>query len=435
MTFSYKDTSQLDEQTLLSSAELLQEYRVQLTEVAGSSTYAVPESCLCLPRDTGYARKIESFAQNFINPALRYVFVIGIGGSNLGTKAIYDALYGNVDVIASQRYPKIIFLDTVEVNFLINAKKLLTSLLDKPESFVINLISKSGGTIESLFNFHALMQDIPLDQISDRVVVTTDEGSPLWKAAEAHLFHRLSIPEPVGGRYSVFSAVGQFPFYLLKIDVDTLLNGAQAALTSCLDIDWQQNPAFLSASFLFAHYAQGKVIHDTFLFHPQLESLGKWYRQLMAESLGKQKELEGTMQHIGMLPTVSIGTTDLHSVAQLYLAGPRDKVTTFVTAGCAADIALGSEPSILNTYSDLHRVSASTLLDSIYKSVSEEYRTEGLPFVEIRFDAITEYELGQFMQFKMVEVMYLAKLLNVPAFDQPNVEGYKERTKQLLAAA
>ncbi len=435
MTFSYKDTTQLDEQVLFGPAELLLEYRAQLTEVSKSLTYTVPESCICLPQDSVYARKIESFAQNFINSDLRYVFVIGIGGSNLGTKAVYDAFFGNLDTLATDRYPKIIFLDTIDANFLINANKLLTNLVDNPESFVINLISKSGGTIESLFNFHALMQDMPLDTFSDRVVVTTDEGSPLWKAAEAHMFHRLSIPEPVGGRYSVFSAVGQFPFHLLHIDVDALLKGAQAALTSSLDTDWHQNPAFLSASFLYAHFIQGKTIHDTFLFHPQLESLGKWYRQLMAESLGKQKEIEGTIQHIGITPTVSIGTTDLHSVTQLYLAGPRDKVTTFVIVGSAADIALGSEPSILNTSSDLRRVSASTLLQSIYKSVSEEYHMEGLPFVEIRLDAITEYELGQFMQFKMLEVMYLAKLLKVPAFDQPNVEGYKNKTKQLLAAA
>lgn len=266
--------------------------------------------------------------------------------------------------------------------------------------------------------------------VTDRVVAITDEGSALWEQAGALGIARLAIPKPVGGRYSVLSHVGLFPLATVGVDIAALREGATAVRDMCLAAD--TNPAATSAALLAYFRTQGKTINDNFFFHPELESLGKWYRQLMGESIGKAASLSGEEVHTGITPTVSLGSTDLHSVGQLYLGGPRDKFTTFVYTEQTADIAAPTGRILPELIPAITGKSAKTILEAILSGTKIAYQKAELPFMEVVLPRIDEQAIGAFLQFKMIEMMYLGHLLNVNPFDQPSVEAYKVETKKIL---
>ena len=188
----------------------------------------------------------------------------------------------------------------------------------------------------------------------------------------------------------------------------------------------------VSAAVLFENFRMGKTINDNFIFHPELESLGKWYRQLLGESIGKEHDRDMKVVRIGITPTVSIGSTDLHSVGQLYLGGPEDKLTTFISAefnkrgnAITPEVFAGAEEGIAGK-------KPADVAEAILKGVKIAYEKKGLPFMEVLLPDITPASLGAFMQWKMMEMMYLGELFNVNPFDQPNVESYKTETKSIL---
>ncbi|NBD74261.1 hypothetical protein GVX82_04460, partial [Patescibacteria group bacterium] len=184
---------------------------------------------------------------------------------------------------------------------------------------------------------------------------------------------------------------------------------------------------------LYAHYEAGISIHDTFLFAPALTALGFWYRQLMGESVGKECDREGHVVNAGLTPTVSIGSTDLHSVGQLYLGGPRDKVTTFVWVAAPHDtVSLPAERSFPGVVPMIAGRDAGEVMHAILEGTKAAYRAAERPYLEVVVPQLDAHSLGQVLQMKMLEIMYLAELMQVNAFDQPNVESYKIETKRLL---
>ncbi|MEK7151985.1 MAG: hypothetical protein AAB773_00980, partial [Patescibacteria group bacterium] len=366
--------------------------------------------------------------------SLKYILVIGIGGSNLGTKAVYDALYGRFDILEPSRMPKMIFLDTTDPGILLHLESFFDKEITSEEEIVINVISKSGDTTETIVNAELVLGMLrkKFPGILDRLVVTTDFGSLLWKIAEAEDITRLSIPEKVGGRYSVLSAVGLFPLAKVGINVTALLDGARKMREKCLSLDIRENPAMVSAAVLFTNYHSGKTINDNFIFHSELESLGKWYRQLLGESIGKEHDRDGNVVRVGITPTVSIGSTDLHSVGQLYLGGPEDKITTFIFAEFSKRGTVVTPEVFAGVLGGISGKKPADVADAILKGVKIAYEKKGLPFMEALLPDITPASLGAFMQFKMMEMMYLGQLFNVNPFDQPNVELYKIETKNIL---
>ncbi len=323
MNFQYKNSSLINESGFNELLPLLQSYSKQLQLVVNSHTFDAPESSVNLPSDKNLLEIVMKMVKKKISSKLKYIVDIGIGGSNLGTKAVYDALYGFYDVLEPNRFPKMIFLDTTDENLLLKCSKLIQTLENKDE-FLINTISKSGGTTETIANLEIILRELEskFGDVHERLVITTDEGSKLWELAYKNGVDVLPIPKTVGGRFSVLSAVGLLPLACCSIDVDSLRKGAEKMRTMCLSSDISENIAALSAAIIYLHNKNGKNINDTFFFLPQLESIGKWYRQLTGESLGKELDLQGKKVHAGITPTVSIGSTDLHSVGQLYLGGP-----------------------------------------------------------------------------------------------------------------
>lgn len=363
MLFSYKNTAHINNRDLIATARSLVPYISHLHEVSKWNNYQFNESSINLPLDEPLVDYVVNLKNKLAGPKLKYILDIGIGGSNLGTKAVYDALYGYFDVIEGDRFPKIIFADTNDSEFLFRLQKFLGTIQD-PEEIILNAVSKSGSTTETIANLEILLNKSR--NLKDRLVITTNFDSELWYQALDQDVNVLPIPEKVGGRYSVFSAVGLFPLICANINIFSLLEGALEMRSKCLSADALKNPAVISASALFLNYKNGKTINDNFLFHPELESLGKWYRQLMGESVGK----EG----IGITPTVSIGSTDLHSMGQLYLGGPKDKFFTFVSSlGHKKALKVPQNPPFPLVVEELRGKSTEDIMSAIFEGVKLAY--------------------------------------------------------------
>ncbi len=434
LEFNYKNTALVSESEVKETAVLLEKYMVHLNEIAKDNDYESLEASINLAFFENQIAESEKLADAKKSEKLKYIVVVGIGGSNLGTMAMYEALFGKLHIALNGKNPKTLFLDTNNPKLFSDIKNILEDVKDS-EEILINVISKSGGTTETISNFETLYAHLKnnISNIKNRVVITTDFESKLWYAAKNSGFEVLKIPKNVGGRYSVFSAVGLFPLALLGVDVKNMLKGVKDMRDLCLSGDIEKNPALVSAILMFLHNKNGVNISNSFFFNPQLEMTGKWYRQLMGESIGKEKNKKGDTVNSGITPITSVGSTDLHSMAQLFLGGPKDKFTTFINTSAKNSGVAVPEALVLGDLVDgISGKDYFEIMDAIYGGVKKAYENKKVPYMEVVLPEINENSVGQFMQFKMIEMMFLAELLGVNAFDQPNVEDYKKETRDLL---
>lgn len=366
------------------------------------------------------------------------IVVIGIGGSNLGTIAIYEALKGklyNQINLQSKNNKKVYFADTCDSNSIFDIGNLIKEDLINGKKVILNAISKSGGTTETIANFEYLFDIVKKYAKYDYkkyIVITTGKKSKFEKYGISEQFQILNLPDNVGGRYSVFSNVGIFPLTFLGINCEKLFLGAKEIRKSCLNSSIEKNPAMKSAVTIFEQNKLNKNIFNTFIFSSQFESIGKWYRQLLGESIGKEFDLKGNKVNVGITPTVAIGSTDLHSLSQLYLGGPNDKLHCFIKIKNPKLIKLGNDNKLNEIVAGIQKKQFSNIIDAIYTGTTTAFEKKKIPFYEIELETITEYEIGSLLQMKMIEMIYLGSLFNVNPFDQPNVEEYKIITKKLL---
>ncbi|TRZ52927.1 hypothetical protein D4R99_01780 [bacterium] len=433
----YKESVLVSEEEIRSVALRLSEYLGFLKSVTSKREYDVPESFLLLSDDKELFKKTEDVAALFNGDPLKYIVVVGIGGSNLGASAVYDAIFPKRNLLSSV-HPKLIFSDTTNPREMEAVKNIIRENVHDPKEIVLNIITKSGTTVETVANAMVLFEELSSlfgeSEVLSRTVITTDEGSPLWKVAFDKQMHILPIPKKVGGRYSVFSPVGIFPLKLAGINVSKFISGAVSIRESLLSENQNENPALLCSAIDFLVHKNGLSIYNSFFFNSELESVGKWGRQLFAESLGKKYDKKGVVVNAGMTPIVSLGSTDLHSMVQLYLGGPRDKFTNFISAfnenGDHVAIPVSSPFSSL--VPDIIGKDFQKILSSILGGTMEAYKVEGFPFVETVLPGISEQTLGQYFMLKMMETILLGKLWDVDAFDQPEVESYKKAARELL---
>ncbi len=413
----------------ISNSELnSQYYRIEkaigIANESLKTNYRTDFAFLNLIDDKKFLEESTELAKYFKNVEL--MVVIGIGGSNLGTKAIQEAVNPKA---------KILYADTVDADHLNEIIKEMNKCFKEKKDVLLNCISKSGNTAEILANFEVLLYVFKKARKDYKkfVVVTTDKNSKLWDLSKIEKFYLLEIPEKVIGRFSVFSNVSLFPLSLININTKKLLEGAKDIRKECLNKNLFKNPAALSALITYLQYRRGKSISNLFLFSNELESLGKWYRQLLAESTGKERDLIGRLVNAGLTPTVAIGTTDLHSQMQLYLGGSNDKVTSFVSLKNTQNkIKVPNIKQFSKIIKGIQGKDLQFIMNATYEGVKKSYLKKNLPFMEIRLQGKNEYCLGQFLQFKMLEVVYLAYLFNVNPFDQPDIEEYKEETRKIL---
>ena len=252
MKLHYKNTILINENEITETSSTLVPYILHLQQVAQRGGYSEVEASMNLPGDEELLNEVRLIVAEKTTPKLKYIIDIGIGGSNLGTKAVYDALRGYFDVLEPNRSPKIIFADTNDPEVLYKLAHFIQTIDATKESFLINVISKSGGTTETIANFEIIRDAFEkrFGSINDRLVVTTDEGSRLQTAAQEKNITVLTMPKMVGGRFSIMSAVGLFPLLAAGINIDKLREGAQHMRHTCLEQKIENNPAALSASSL-----------------------------------------------------------------------------------------------------------------------------------------------------------------------------------------
>tara|TARA_Y100000310_G_scaffold167136_1_gene166898 strand:+ start:7271 stop:8560 length:1290 start_codon:yes stop_codon:yes gene_type:complete len=408
------------ERKLLPEIEDMQE--VELTE------YNDDRSSINLPEDRGSLKRVKKLVGECLRLNPEYLVVVGIGGSNLGTMAVQEAVLGKMYNQLDSGL-KVLYVDSVDSDSLSDTLRIIEPALKSGKKVIVNGVSKSGKTIETIANFEIVVGMLRkyVKDYEKYVVVTSDRFSGFWDLALDKAFNVLEVPKKVGGRYSVFSPVGLFPLGMLGINLERLLRGASDMKKNCLHHDIRRNPAAFSAGVQYLNYKKGKKISNMFLFSNDLESAGKWERQLMGESIGKKGK--------GITPTVAVGSTDLHSLIQLYLGGRNDTFTTFVSVKNNNSVI--KMPRLLeyeDLVGDIQGKSLSEIMDSILSGIRASYRKSKRPFIDIEIPNKKAFTIGALLQFKMMEMMYLGYLMGVNPFDQPDVERYKKETRRILGS-
>ena len=376
-----------------------------------------------LPYDTRYIQ--ESTQLNLQLTDYTIMLLIGIGGSNLWTLAFHDGIWEK-----RKSKKKIFFLDTIDVY---SYKKTVDGLcwyLEKGEKLCITVISKSGTTTETIALFESIYADIYKKYTSQSTIVCiTDENSKLWNIGHENSWHLLSIPKNVGGRYSIFSNVGLFPLKFLGYNIEQILFGAQSAIADFLE-NPKESAAFQNAEMLFQGYTkENRNICEHFFFWKHYENIGKWYRQLLAESIGKEKIW---VPSVGITPTTSIGTIDLHSIWQLDIAHWSDRSIILVFPEDQGQCFVPIDTPFTPLVEDIRGRSFETILRAAYEWTRLLFIEKQIPIMTYTLQDGDESEIWYFMQSKMLEVILLWEFFQINPFDQPNVEEYKKWMRSYL---
>ena len=364
------------------------------------------------------------------------ILVLGIGGSALGAMALSEALlkpYWNLlDKEKRDNYPKIFFLDNIDPDQ-INA---LLDMLDLKRTLV-NVITKSGSTAETMSQFMIIkdrLQALLGDDYRKNVVATTDKQSGvLRQLANEEGYKTFVVPDDVGGRFSVFSAVGLVPLALVGIDIDEIIKGIKIMDLALKNTDINKN---IAAQAALVHYLmdkqKGKYLSVLMPYSSRLKYVSDWYVQLWAESLGKEFDRDGNKINNGPTPIKALGATDQHSQIQLYNEGKNDKVITFIRVD-EFDTELNI-PNIFE-YTGLNYLGGKTinrLINAEADATAVTLADYKRPNITIHLPKINEYYLAQLFYMFEMQTAIIGELYNIDAFNQPGVEQAKNYTYALM---
>lgn len=347
----------------------------------------------------------ESTAAQFEN--FEDILILGTGGSSLGGKTLY--------ALASQKGPHLHFMDNIDPH---TFKRLFDTI--NPKKTGVLAISKSGSTVETLFQLLVCMPYFAKENLNKHfIVVTEPTPNPLRKIATEHNWTCLDHPTNVGGRFSCFSVVGLLPIILAGLNPHAFREGAQAVLEHHLRDNCP--PALEGAAMtIYLENHHQKTLSVMLPYADQLDAFALWYRQLWAESLGKKGK--------GSTPIRALGTVDQHSQLQLYLDGPKDKFFTLL-----APEWKGQGETIHSSL--LPEFKGKTMGDLFSAELKATYETlvrHQCPTRLITLEALNESSLGALMMHFMIETVLTSYLIGVNAFDQPAVEEGKRLAREFL---
>jgi len=389
-----------------------------------------------LPYDDEMIDQVQRQVEHF-RDRCDILIVLGIGGSALGNIALHNALNPYTYNLMSDRTrngPQLFVLDNVDPDQL---KSVVDLVAPKIRKTIVNVVSKSGETAETASQFilfRDLLQQKLGKKYKDNVIATTDpQGGTLREIAKAEGYRTLEVPEGLGGRFSVMSAVGLFSAAMCGIDTDALLEGAADMDKRLKDADVFKNPAAMIAAVHYLLDQKGKTMSVMMPYSTSLYSLADWFRQLWAESLGKQNGLKRKNVNAGQTPIKALGTTDQHSQVQLYREGPNDKITTFLEVErFSTKLAI---PSIMKDVQSLDYLAGSnfqTLINSEKAATEYALMESQRPTMTVSFPQISPQTVGQFFYLYETAVSYMGGLLEVNTYDQPAVQLGKDATYALM---
>ncbi|MDA7817556.1 glucose-6-phosphate isomerase [Sulfurimonas sp.] len=349
------------------------------------------------------------------------IVVIGIGGSTLGTYAIYKFLKHSKDLSK-----KLYFLETtdpIDITSKIEA-------IDLDDTLFI-VISKSGTTIETISIFKYINSLVTCNK--NNTVVITENDSKLNTYAQANDIERFEIPKNVGGRFSVFSAVGLLPLAMVGIDIDELLNGATDIHNSFFNKENTYEMILNKARF-FVEYKNSFNINVVFSYSSRLDGFNKWYIQLWGESLGKI-DINSTRQ--GLTPIGIIGPIDQHSFLQLIVEGRRDKTVTVIKVDdFDSNLKIPHvELEGLSELDYLDDIEFSSLINKQADATIESINNlNDIPCDVITIDSVSERSIASLMYEYELLTSVCAKFMYIDAYNQPGVEAGKIILKKKLEA-
>jgi glucose-6-phosphate isomerase len=388
-------------------------------------------------KDVREVKEAADSVKTAMGEKLENLFVIGIGGSSLGGIALAKALchpFHNLLPGSMRKGPKLFFAENIDPDEI----KGLFDILD-PEKTVVNVISKSGSTAEPMSNFlifqKYMVDRIGIERFKQQVIATTDPSKGTMHEIAGELgIKTLKVPPGVGGRFSVLSHVGLFPAYMVGIDIETLLEGAALMDRVCAKDDLFKNPAYLNAVVHYhLHTKKGVNMAVLMPYSSSLAEISVWYRQLLAESLGKKYALSGEVVYAGQTPIKAVGVVDQHSQIQLYREGPFDKIITVLKVNnFASSIAI---PELYKKYGGVSYLGSHTLnelIDAEEKATVHTLVKSGRPVVEITLPEINPHTIGQLFYLYEVQTVFAGYLYNVNSLDQPGVEAGKNYTYSML---
>ena len=355
--------------------------------------------------------------------------VIGIGGSYLGARAVIDALthtFYNGMPETKRKTPQIVYagnnLSPVYMN------DLLEFLSDKDIS--VNVISKSGTTTEPAIAFRVFREVLEtkygVEEARKRIYVTTDKARGALKTlSNSEKYETFVIPDNVGGRFSVLTAVGLLPIATAGVDIDKLMKGARKAQDKYSDSDLKYNDCYKYAVVRNLLYESGKTIEVLANYEPKLHYMTEWWKQLYGESEGKDSK--------GIFPAGVDLTTDLHSMGQYIQDGRRDLIETVLKISeNSSEIKIGPDDQNLDGLNYLAGKTLGYVNSKAMEGTVLAHVTGNVPNIMIEMEKLNEENLGELIYFFEKAVAISGNLLGVNPFNQPGVEEYKKNMFKLL---
>ena len=353
--------------------------------------------------------------------------VIGIGGSYLGARAAIEFCKGQMyNGIREVGIPEVYFVgNNISSSYLNDVVKIIGQ-----RDFSVNIISKSGTTTEPAIAFRIfkklLEEKYGKEGAKGRIYATTDKSRGALKAlSDAEGYQTFVVPDDVGGRFSVLTAVGLLPIAAAGVDIEVMMKGAQDAREVCKGGDMSTNPSFQYAALRNILYRKGKGTEILVNYEPALTMMGEWFKQLYAESEGKD--------HKGIFPTAANFSTDLHSIGQFIQDGTRNLFETVLWVNEPRSEAVIEEAA--EDIDGLNYLAGKTVQfvnSKAYQGTLMAHMDGGTPNIIVEIDEADAYHFGYLVYFFEKACGLSGYLLGVNPFDQPGVEAYKKNMFALL---
>ena len=443
--FDYRnaDASVIGSEHGINIAEEFNNYREKIAEIITDLNQRKDKPNQGLQwMNLGYSEETSWYVKEYaalVENRFDNLLILGIGGSALGGKAITEALlpsYWNYLTKEKRNgYPRIFFLDNIDPDETAS----LLQILDLKKTLV-NVITKSGDTTEIMAQY-MIIKDLLEKELGDdyrkNIIATTDKRTGILRQiAEQEGYKTFVVPDDVGGRFSVFSAVGLLVFALVGINIDEIIQGIKDMDLALKNTDINQNIAGQNA---LIHYLldtqKGKNISVMMPYSGKLKHVSDWFAHLWAESLGKKLSLSGKTIFNGQTPIKSLGVTDQYSQIQLYNEGPNNKVINFINV---EEFDNNLEIPKIFEYTGIGYLGGKTVNDLIS---AEMYSTKVSladnlrPTLTVTIDRIDEYHIAQLLYFFEIQTAIAGELYNINTFDQPGVQQVKNYMYALMGRA
>ncbi|MBQ8504064.1 MAG: glucose-6-phosphate isomerase [Clostridia bacterium] len=361
-----------------------------------------------------------------IKKSSEILIVIGIGGSYLGARAVIEFIKGQCYNAMADDCAKLYFTgNSISSSSLAEILHIIDG-----KDFAVNVISKSGTTTEPAIAFRIfrelLIEKYGKEGAAERIFVTTDKAKGTLKAfADKEGYETFVVPDDVGGRYSVLTAVGLLPIAAAGIDIDALMSGAAEAREKLMSTSIEENDCYKYVAVRNALYNKGKVTEMFVSYEPCFTMMNEWLKQLFGESEGKENK--------GLFPTSAIFSTDLHSLGQYIQEGERIMFETVVTFGKPkTEFVIGEDPENVDGLNFLKGKTMSFVNEKAFQGTVLAHNDGGVPNIIIESEDMSEKSLGYLIYFFEKACAVSGYVLGINPFDQPGVESYKKNMFALL---